>query len=924
MPLPSELLQRWEVRRDAGALRELGLTLDSLLKATGPGTLTNIPQSVADIPGAVPDTRTITAGAGLLGGGALLNNLTIDVGAGDGISVGVDSVAVDSSVVRTTRTITAGAGLTGGGDLSADRTIAVATAGITSAMLRDSAALSVLGRAVNSDGVPGDIAAGTDGHVLRRSGTTLGFGLVPMSSISLPTIGAPALDTLSEDFTARGSAGVADGTITYVTVGTTAVKISVAAGEGYIRTTNDQQGELFACSWPASVDIYTFSAPAAGQENVIFVGVEYSGGNVTAVTKAAFSDWNWYTNFPLARCSYDGTTLRILNAYAHSEDVSNLTRKWFRLTHPFIREEAPEGSGGLELSSSLRALAMTAGNIWHGFNRYTIAAAASGVAFDTHYRRAGGGFNSTFGVTAWPNTQYDDGSGTLATLTNNRYGALWVYLDVADGSLDVIYGAVNAVGVADAQLDVRPSTPEHLNYHGRLIGRIIFRKGAASATLVESAWGAEFSAATVADHNTLSGLQGGTASEYYHLTAAQSSALVTGSGTAGRIPQWATTATLGNSTLEKTGAGLLTLSAAGAYTLTVPATGTAALLAADNAFSGSNTFSGTVNTISPGGLRLGSTISQTPTQGGIIARGAGSLINHGFWSSYWNTYIAANAYHDGTDWKALISDTPYGYSSIICTDIGAAGAALVVLADGTQRTAGATRVYATVASVEFSGQLQLPITGSSAGLLLGGDALLYRSAADILRTPDSLTVDAGLNVGSATGATTGMIIASGDGRFQNALEVGINGSAAYIQGYNRSTPGYRNIEVWASTSLTALFDTSRNTTLYGGLNVGTATGAAAGAWRGKVATGEQIWMRPPGDFGAGYGPIIQAVDSAGSSSIQLVLAGSSVRILNELRLDISTAAGATAGGGATLPATVAGYLVIDVNGTSRKVPYYAT
>lgn len=38
------------------------------------------------------------------------------------------------------------------------------------------AALSVLGRASNSTGVLADIAAGTDGFVLRRSGTSLGFG----------------------------------------------------------------------------------------------------------------------------------------------------------------------------------------------------------------------------------------------------------------------------------------------------------------------------------------------------------------------------------------------------------------------------------------------------------------------------------------------------------------------------------------------------------------------------------------------------------------------------------------------------------------------------------------------------------------------------------------------------------------------------
>jgi hypothetical protein len=45
------------------------------------------------------------------------------------------------------------------------------------------AALSVKGRSANSSGAVADITAGTDGHVLRRSGTTLGFGQVPNSGL---------------------------------------------------------------------------------------------------------------------------------------------------------------------------------------------------------------------------------------------------------------------------------------------------------------------------------------------------------------------------------------------------------------------------------------------------------------------------------------------------------------------------------------------------------------------------------------------------------------------------------------------------------------------------------------------------------------------------------------------------------------------
>lgn len=47
---------------------------------------------------------------------------------------------------------------------------------ITSAMLRDSAAVSVIGRSANSVGVPADIAASADDQILRRVASALSFG----------------------------------------------------------------------------------------------------------------------------------------------------------------------------------------------------------------------------------------------------------------------------------------------------------------------------------------------------------------------------------------------------------------------------------------------------------------------------------------------------------------------------------------------------------------------------------------------------------------------------------------------------------------------------------------------------------------------------------------------------------------------------
>lgn len=79
---------------------------------------------------------SVTAGAGLAGGGDITATRTLDVGAGTGITVNANDVALDTSSTRNTDhasvTLTAGAGLTGGGDITANRTFDIgAGTGIT-------------------------------------------------------------------------------------------------------------------------------------------------------------------------------------------------------------------------------------------------------------------------------------------------------------------------------------------------------------------------------------------------------------------------------------------------------------------------------------------------------------------------------------------------------------------------------------------------------------------------------------------------------------------------------------------------------------------------------------------------------------------------------------------------------------------------
>jgi hypothetical protein len=74
-------------------------------------------------------------------------------------------------------------------------TAKIAADAVDNTKLRNSAALSVIGRSANSSGDPADIAAATDGHVLRRSGTTLEFGQIATGGITNASVTSEKLSS---------------------------------------------------------------------------------------------------------------------------------------------------------------------------------------------------------------------------------------------------------------------------------------------------------------------------------------------------------------------------------------------------------------------------------------------------------------------------------------------------------------------------------------------------------------------------------------------------------------------------------------------------------------------------------------------------------------------------------------------------------
>jgi len=177
---------------------------------------------------------------------------------------------------------------------------------------------------------------------------------------------------------------------------------------------------------------------------------------------------------------------------------------------------------GLTLGETTgRVIDITAGVLWYGCTYFSKLAVNSSSNQAYFYSHSAGAWTKS-SVSVYNNTQYDNGT-DLATLSSGRYAVNWVYR-IVDGDglpgIAFILGSGNYT-LSQAQASSVPAVPPMISQMAILVGRIIVQKNAVTATQIDSAFSTTFHGTVTANHNDLGGLQGGTANEYYHLTAAQ-------------------------------------------------------------------------------------------------------------------------------------------------------------------------------------------------------------------------------------------------------------------------------------------------------------------------------------------------------------------------------------------------------------------
>lgn len=294
--------------------------------------------------------------------------------------------------------------------------------------------------------------------------------------------------------------------------------ITVAAGTGSIRDVDAEGETLIMIDWAAEA-----STPVDlvdGVENYVYV--DYNAASPTVIAVTVKKSDETHTFIYLGSVFRNGTTLHINTEVKQLiEDAALHIITRFKATAPFARE-----SGGILSETGTRNIAVTAGAFWEGLNRFTTVAFDSSGAddFSYWYDDGGTGWTEVTAQSQIDNTQYDDGSGALATLANNRYGVHWVFLET-DGHIEVLYGQDSYTLAQAENASIPDALPPQFSTHGRILGKVIIQKNAATFTVIESAFERSFEQLAPTDHANLINLQGGTADEYYHLTAAEHAAL---------------------------------------------------------------------------------------------------------------------------------------------------------------------------------------------------------------------------------------------------------------------------------------------------------------------------------------------------------------------------------------------------------------
>jgi hypothetical protein len=255
---------------------------------------------------------------------------------------------------------------------------------------------------------------------------------------------------------------------------------------------------------------------------VNYVVADHSSGSPVVRVTTTVSEIQETTIIPIYTIYREGTVLHIFNWDQLGDALANKMHKSIVKTQRFRLES------GLAIGeAATRTVTLTAGTVWTGAVGTTMPAIRSDTGSMYLMYHVAGVWTKSAPIAQYNNTQYDDGT-ALQTLPGGKYAVNFVYRSVGqDNELFLLLGA-GAYSLGQAQASQPPALPPIISSHCILVGRIIVNQGGSTATQIDSSFVTQFTPTAASDHNTLANLQGGAASEYYHLTSLEYTGVGTG------------------------------------------------------------------------------------------------------------------------------------------------------------------------------------------------------------------------------------------------------------------------------------------------------------------------------------------------------------------------------------------------------------
>lgn len=272
--------------------------------------------------------------------------------------------------------------------------------------------------------------------------------------------------------------------------------LNVTAGEGFIRTTADDNAPLVSFKWSASLGI------AIPDDTTQYVFVDDAGTislNTDEFTEAV-------DNIMLGVVTDEGAVIaHTFNLGVRLQESIGQMGRYIRHVDDVVRNRRKGGLIFGESGDANRFVTVTAGQLEWGRTSYPIAAFNTSGAdtFDTYTANG----QVATGVSAWPNANYDDGTPVLATLGNNKWAVLWWYIE-PDGHVVMLYGRAQYVTEGQAEDEAEPtsSIPNRLSSASVIASKFIFQEGSNTTAKIETAFGTPFTGSGVTAHNNLATL----------------------------------------------------------------------------------------------------------------------------------------------------------------------------------------------------------------------------------------------------------------------------------------------------------------------------------------------------------------------------------------------------------------------------------